>query len=47
MNAKTGEIYALASRGDYDLNDYLGLSDEVQAEIDKITDPDEKAEATK
>lgn len=47
MNAKTGEIYALASRGDYDLNNYLGLSDEVQAEIDKITDPDEKAEATK
>ncbi len=41
MRPGTGEILALASMGDYDLNNYMTLSPEVQEELDKITDPDE------
>ena len=41
MNVKTGAILALASFDNYDLNDYRSVSDEKQAELDKITDRDE------
>jgi stage V sporulation protein D (sporulation-specific penicillin-binding protein) len=43
MNPKTGAILALASMGNYDLNNYAAVSPDVQAELDKITDPTEKA----
>ncbi|MCF0120232.1 MAG: PASTA domain-containing protein [Oscillospiraceae bacterium] len=45
MNPKTAEIYAMASVEDYDLNDYLTLSEDVQKKIDAITDPEERANA--
>lgn len=45
MNVNTGEIYAMASRGDFDPNDYLTISAEAQSEIDSITDEDAKSEA--
>ncbi len=45
MNINTGAIYALASRGDYDLNDYLTVSEEEQERINAISDEKERAEA--
>ncbi len=45
MNPKTGEIYAMASMGNFDLNDYLTLSPKVQEKINKIEDPAEKEQA--
>ena len=42
MNINTGAIYALASRGDYDLNDHLAISEEKMAQISKIQDEDER-----
>lgn len=45
MQPKTGEILALASFGNYDLNNYQVLSPEVQAKIDAIVDPAEKETA--
>jgi stage V sporulation protein D (sporulation-specific penicillin-binding protein) len=47
MRPKTGEVLALASMGNYDLNNFLALDPAVQAEIDTITDPTEKAKAYK
>ena len=41
MQPKTGAILAMASYGEYDLNNYLQLSDEVQARLDQIADPAE------
>ena len=38
MDPDTGEVLAMASYGNYDLNDYLTVSDEVQAELDGIED---------
>lgn len=45
MNINTGEIYGMASRGDYDLNNYLAVSEETQAKLDLITDEDEYLKA--
>lgn len=41
MNVNTGEILAMASRTSYDPNNYLTVSDEVQEQLDTITDSDE------
>ncbi|MCQ2451620.1 MAG: PASTA domain-containing protein [Oscillospiraceae bacterium] len=46
MNPKTGEVLAMASYGNYDLNDFLTLSDSVQEKIDLIEDEEEKETAT-
>lgn len=43
MNPKTGEILAMASKGDFDPNNYQILGDQVQGEIDLITDPEEQS----
>ena len=45
MDPDTGEVLAMASYGNYDLNDYLSVNDEVQAILDEIEDPEEKSEA--
>ncbi len=45
MNVKTGEILAMASYDNYDLNDYLAVGEDVQAEIDKIEDEEERSNA--
>lgn len=45
MNINTGELYAIASRGSFDLNNYLDISQEKQAEIAKIQDEKERAQA--
>lgn len=42
MEVKTGKILAMASLGDYDLNDFLNVSDEAQSAIDAEDDEDEK-----
>ncbi len=47
MNAKTGAIYAMATVPGYDLNEPAEIYDEATAaQIEKITDEDEKQEAT-
>ena len=45
MDPDTGEVLAMASYGNYDLNDYLTVSDDVQAELDQIEDEEERSEA--
>ena len=47
MNVKTGEILAMASQGDYDLNNYLEIDEEKQQEIDAIQDETERKAALK
>ena len=44
MNVNTGEILAMASLGGYDLNDFLAVSAEAQAEIDAAQSEEEKLE---
>ena len=44
MDPNTGEILALASLQNFDLNNYQAVSEEALAEIDAITDEDERAE---
>lgn len=46
MNPKTGEILAMASMGNYDLNDYTKLSERVQQELSEITDDQQRETAT-
>jgi stage V sporulation protein D (sporulation-specific penicillin-binding protein) len=43
MNVKTGEILALASLGNFDLNDYQSVSEEAQEEIDAAETDEEKS----
>ncbi len=43
MNPKTGEILAMASYGNYDLNNYLDVSDDVKAILDETEDEDRKS----
>ena len=43
MNVKTGEILAMASLGNYDPNDYLAVSEEVQERVDSLAEVDEDA----
>jgi stage V sporulation protein D (sporulation-specific penicillin-binding protein) len=38
MNPKTGELLALANMGNYDLNNYLQVSEKDRAELELITD---------
>jgi stage V sporulation protein D (sporulation-specific penicillin-binding protein) len=45
MDVNTGELLAMASCGNYDLNNYLEVSDDVQQELDKITDEEEREDA--
>ncbi|MBE6948224.1 MAG: PASTA domain-containing protein [Ruminococcaceae bacterium] len=45
MNVNTGEILAMASYDNYDLNNYLAVSDETQAKIDAMENEEERAEA--
>ena len=45
MDPDTGEILAMASYGNYDLNDFMTLPIDVQSEIDLITDETEREEA--
>ncbi len=45
MNVKTGEILAMANANGYDLNSPWTLSEDVQAEIDAITDDEERSAA--
>lgn len=45
MDPKTGAILGMASMGNYDLNHYLELDPEVQAEIDKLKDDKAKQDA--
>lgn len=45
MDPNTGEILAMASLGDYDPNDFLSLSPEVEEELEKIKDENERSEA--
>lgn len=47
MQPKTGEILAMASYGNYNLNDYQAVSPEVEAELAKITDETEYKEKLK
>lgn len=47
MDPNTGEILAMASLGNYDLNNYLDLSEETQAEIDEIENEEERSSAEK
>ena len=42
MDVNTGAVLAMASAEGYDPNDFMALSDEVTAEADNISDPDEK-----
>ena len=43
MNVKTGAILAMASLDNYDLNNYLAVKPELQAEIDRIADEEERS----
>lgn len=45
QDVNTAAILAMASSENYDLNNYLAVSDEAQAKIDEITDEKEKSEA--
>ena len=45
MNINTGAIYAMASRGDFDPNDYLTVSEEALREINRIDDEEAKSAA--
>jgi stage V sporulation protein D (sporulation-specific penicillin-binding protein) len=45
MNVKTGEILAMASCDNYDLNDYLTVSDKAQEMIDSLPSKAERSEA--
>lgn len=47
MDVNTGAILAMTSMDNYDLNDYLTVSQEKQEQIDQIEDEEEKAEALK
>jgi stage V sporulation protein D (sporulation-specific penicillin-binding protein) len=47
MKPSTGEILALASMGNYDLNNYKDVSPETQAALDAITDPEQHKQALK
>lgn len=47
MDPNTGEILAMASLGNYDLNDYLSLPEETQTEIDQIENEEERSSAEK
>lgn len=47
MDPNTGEILAMASLGNYDLNNYLSLPEDTQAEIDKIENEEERSSAEK
>ena len=42
MDVKTGAILGMASMENFDLNNYLAVNEEVQAEADEITDEDTK-----
>ncbi len=44
MDVNTGEILAMASLGNFDLNDYDAVSEEVQAQIDAAETEEEKAQ---
>jgi len=44
MDVNTGEILAMASLGGYDLNDFLQISPEAQAEADAAGSPEQRAE---
>jgi stage V sporulation protein D (sporulation-specific penicillin-binding protein) len=45
MNVKTGEILAMASCDNYDLNDYLAVSDKAQEKIDSYDTSEERSNA--
>jgi stage V sporulation protein D (sporulation-specific penicillin-binding protein) len=47
MDPRNAEILAMASFGNYDLNDAWGLPEQLQQAIDEITNPEERAEASK
>ena len=42
MDVKTGAVLGMASLGDFDLNDYLKVSDSAQARVDALSDPEEQ-----
>ena len=46
MDVNTGEILAMASLDNFDPNDFLALSEDIQAEIDAEPDPDKQNEMT-
>lgn len=41
MDVNTGEILAMVSLGNYDLNNFLAVDEEIQAELDAIDDKEE------
>ena len=41
MDPKTGAILAMASLGNFDLNNYQMVSDDIRAEIESLSDPEE------
>jgi stage V sporulation protein D (sporulation-specific penicillin-binding protein) len=41
LDPKTGRVLALANEGNYDLNNYLEVSEKDRAELDLIADPEE------
>lgn len=43
MDPQTGAILAMASLGDFDLNDYQTVAPEIQAQIDACSTPEEAA----
>ena len=47
MDPKTGAILAMASLGNFDLNNYQRVSADVQSEIDAAADPDAAAQLLK
>ena len=47
MNARTGEILALANYPNYDLNDFLALGDREMERLSQIEDEDEYREAVR
>ena len=44
MDVNTGAILAMASLDGYDLNDFLSVGEEAQAQIDSAANPEEKSE---